>query len=285
MGKAKKQQTSKRKIVRRIVNGLALLLLVATLSTAGQLIYEYNRYRSFFVSGDSMYPFFNGEATRTNLETGEVEKNVDGSWGDYDEDGYSYVCDYGLLDDKDGFIDRLERFDIVMSYFDDDYSLETHSLINDETHAPKIKRLYGFPGESLYFSKEGKLYIKGKEESDYRYYAQNELIEKDGYLSQTTSYAKYATESNPVTLGEDEYFLVGDNRRIGRSNDSRFRGPIGRSHNLNPDYPSGSFFLRGKIVAITGKVNLVIKYVDGKKTAENKLIYSSLLFPWSIVEL
>lgn len=284
MGK-EKRQTSKNKIVRTIINGVALLLLVATFSAAGQLVYEYNRYKPFFVSGDSMYPFFNSNATRTNLETGEEEKNESGTWGDYNEAGYSYICDYGLLDDKDGFIDRLERFDIVMSYFDDDYSLEKGALYDDDAHAPKIKRLYAFPGESLYFTDEGELYIKRKGESEYRYFEQNELIERDGHLSETAHNAKYGTESNPVTLGDDEYFLVGDNRRSGRSSDSRFRGPIGRNHNLDSSYPSGSFFLRGKIVAITGKAKLTIKYENGKKTAESSLIYSSLYLPWNIIEL
>ncbi len=281
----RKKHAPKRKIIREIVNGIALLLLVLTLSAASQLVYEYNRYRPFFVSGDSMYPFFNSEAIRVNLATGEKESHSDGNWGDYNEAGYSYICDYGLLDDKDGFIDRLERFDIVMSYFDDDYSLEDGTLYSGDNHAPKIKRLYAFPGESLYFTDEGKLYIKEKGEKEYRYFAQNELIEQDGHLAETSLNAKYGSESNPVTLGDDEYFLVGDNRRSGKSNDSRFRGPIGRSHNLNPSYPSGSYFLRGKIIALTGKINLTIKYVNGKKVAESKLIYSSLLFPWDIKQI
>ena len=284
MGK-KKKQISKRKIVGDIVNGAALLLLIATSSIASQLVYEYNRYSPFFVSGDSMYPFFNASATRTNLSTGEKENNIDGSWGDYDEAGYSYTCDYGLLDCKDGFINRLERFDIVMSYFDDDYSLAGGALFDDDSHAAKIKRLYGFPGESLYFTDEGKLYIKEKGENEYRYFAQEQLLEQDGHLAETTFNVKYGSEENPVMLGEDEYFLVGDNRRSGRSNDSRYRGPIGRAHNLNPSYPSGSYFLRGKIIALTGKADLTIKYENGKKVAESKLIYSSLLLPWDIKQI
>lgn len=277
-----KSKPNKRKIFRKTINAVALSLLTLTLSASAQIVYEYNRYRPFFVSGDSMYPFFNKDATRKNLSTGEETKNEDGSWGDYDEANYSYVCDYGLLDEKDGFIDGLERFDIVMAYFDDDYSLSSGEFIS----SPKIKRLYGLPGESLYFSSIGELYVKEKGMNEYRYIRQNEYIEEDGHLEETTVGAKYATENNPVTLGENEYFLVGDNRRVNRSNDSRFKGPIGRAHNNDERYPSGSSFIKGKIVAITGKASLEVKYNDeGKKVSDSHLIYSSLLFPWAIKEI
>ena len=277
---------SKRKIVWRIVNAFALALLVLTFSISGQIIYEYKRYRPFYVSGDSMYPFFNKDATRTNVETGVTETSHDGDWGDYDNPAYSYVCDYGLLDDKDGFKERLSRFDVVMAYFDDDYSLSEGGLISGYAHAPKIKRLYGFPGESLYFDDTGSLFLKEKDETEYRYLPQMQCVVDDGHLLETTIGARYATKDNPVVLGEDEYFLVGDNRRVGKSNDCREKGPIGRKHNENSHYPSGSFFIRGRVVALTGKASIEVKYDEkGNKEIKDRLIYSSLLFPWAIQEL
>ncbi len=286
MKKKANTNRSKRKIIWRIVNAFALALLVATFSISGQIIYEYKRYRPFYVSGDSMYPFFNKDATRTNMETGITETSHDGDWGDYDNPAYSYVCDYGLLDDKDGFMGRISRFDIVMAYFDDDYSLSDGALINGYAHAPKIKRLYGFPGESLYFDDKGDLFLKEKSATVYRLFPQDPSIVDDGHIQETSIGARFATKENPVILGEDEYFLVGDNRRMGKSNDCREKGPIGRKHNLDSRYPSGSFFIRGRVAAITGKASIEVKYdEDGRKEIKDRLIYSSLSFPWTIKEL
>lgn len=285
---AKTESIGKKKKVWKAVNVVLNALLICTLSVASQLIYNYNRYRSFFVIGDSMYPFFNGESTRTNLETGAVETKDthNGDWGNYDDTHYSYTCDYGLLDDRDDFLTRTNRFDVVVAYFDNDYSLETSSLKDTNSHGAKIKRLYAFPGESLYFDEEGRFFLKEVGKNDYEEIPQNESIVKDGHLKETTIDAKYATKEHPTTLKEGEYFVVGDNRRVGKSNDSRQQGPIGRMHFENDRYPFGSFYLRGRIVAITGKARIDVKYdEDGTKSISSTPILSSFYFPWEIKEL
>ena len=66
-----------------------------------------------------------------------------------------------------------------------------------------IKRVIGLPGETVQIV-DGKIYINGEV-----------LDENYGY--ETMRDAKRAAE--PVTLGEDEYFVLGDNRND--SSDSR----------------------------------------------------------------
>ena len=70
-----------------------------------------------------------------------------------------------------------------------------------------IKRIVAVPGDTVEI-RNGKLYVNGKKQSV------SFPDMKDGGLIQDT----------PLTLGDDEYFCLGDNRN--GSNDSRFIGPV-----------------------------------------------------------
>lgn len=76
-----------------------------------------------------------------------------------------------------------------------------------------IKRIIGLPGETVQIM-DGEVYINGKK------------LEEDIYGIAAIDEEGIAKE--PITLGEDEYFVLGDNRPI--SNDSRYEavGPIHR---------------------------------------------------------
>ena len=131
---------------------------------------------------------------------------------------------YPTLQDKEFMIlnkislkQGINRFDIV---------------VVQENNKYIIKRVIGLPGESVMY-KDNKLYINGK-------------TVEDNYSKTTTN------DFDNVVLGENEYFVMGDNRAV--SSDSRIIGPV-------------------NIKNIKGKTNLIIFPFNKIGTVEWKIIY------------
>ncbi len=92
----------------------------------------------------------------------------------------------------------IQRYDIVVADL----------IENGKKTDTLIKRVYGLPGETI-SCEDGVIYINGKKTDD--------------------SYAYGKTDDfGSITLGSDEYFLLGDNRGV--SLDSRIFGPINKKH-------------------------------------------------------
>lgn len=87
-------------------------------------------------------------------------------------------------------LSKIKRYDIVVLYEEQDDNI--------------IKRVYGLPGETIRIE-NNKIYINGK-------------VIEDKFAFGKTSFV------SDITLKDDEYFVLGDNREI--SKDSRILGPI-----------------------------------------------------------
>lgn len=109
---------------------------------------------------------------------------------------------YDTLEDGDNlWIDKLsyrfkdpERFDIVVFPYQD-------------SEIYYIKRIIGLPGDWIRIDREGTIYIN------------NEPLEED-YGYETIVPGMIGRADHNIVLGDDEYFVMGDNRN--NSKDSRF---------------------------------------------------------------
>lgn len=98
----------------------------------------------------------------------------------------------------------IDRFDVVII---------EHKSFDEKL----VKRVIGLPGEKIKYEK-GVLYVNGEK-------VEEDFIGEEIRLQTKT---RYGADTFDITLGEDEYYVLGDNR--GNSTDSRYFGAIKKSN-------------------------------------------------------
>lgn len=105
-----------------------------------------------------------------------------------------------LVEKVSRYFGAINRFDII--------TVDTAGI---DAHANRvIKRVVGMPGETVEI-KEGKVFINGE-------------ALHEAYLPEDVKTTVQVLNFQKVTLGDNEYYCLGDNRN--NSNDSRYFGPV-----------------------------------------------------------
>ena len=143
--------------------------------------------------------------------------------------GQSQRCHYGIADTSNAAIDSLKRFDVIITYYS----------WNGDDSTLKVKRVWGFPGETLSLK-----YTFFDEDPENTYYGMQLKVNNEVVINSTANHeytmtcdypegfhptfnvytfsaphksfnvsVDYPTQSREfdITLGADEYFVMGDN--------------------------------------------------------------------------
>ena len=191
------------------ITGYFLLLLA--ICFVGALVFHSYYYEAVYISGASMSPALMGD--------------------DHEQEGS--LVDFGIVDAHKSAINHVKRFDIVSTYFPDDY------LANGNLKAAarkKIKRVIALPNETFTI-KDGLLSVKEGEEFVSVPYTFDVAL------------TNYKDTPEPITLGEKEYWVLGDNRTTTTSSRdcATLKKPIKKE------------YIAGVLVAIEGQAKLKTK--------------------------
>lgn len=236
---------------RAVIDVTLVVLLLATGAIAANILTLNIKYGNpFFVDGLSMYPCLNAHG---------MHKEADGSMKEFRFSLSSHnqgdLVDYGWARISREAVNELGRYDIAVTYYPSDGTIDANGNFVPSgafTPAAKIKRIIGLPGERVRVEDDGTAWGKTTiEKQDGTSLVLRNLYDFQDYPDDgTLSYRDCPLDvgvypSETGFLGEDEYFVMGDNRRSYHgahfSNDSRSIGPLRKG------------YLQGKAFRITAQ--------------------------------
>ena len=137
--------------------------------------------------------------------------------------------EYGFTNVLNATIKTPQRGDIVV------VTMQTE----DNTKSHWVKRIIGLPGETV-SCKDDEIYINGEKLDESAYIDEDykqEMIETYGYFNKVIKdytdeegvTVVKAVDFTEITLGDDEYFVCGDNRPYSKDSRNEAVGPVKRS--------------------------------------------------------
>ena len=175
--------------VAKIIGAFVILL---ALCASGVMFFHTYYYELIYVSGGSMYPTLNKKANSEDAET------------------VGSIVDFGIIDTHSAALKNIKRFDIISTYYPDstDYNLDTNTLRPGAKK--KIKRIIALPNETFKIEK-GLLYILRNGEFELEPYSfKTNPDVSTGYTGKDTKI------DEPIKLGDNQYWVLGDNRSASR---------------------------------------------------------------------
>ncbi len=227
---------------------IVYFLLTVAIAVTGCIIFYNKYYQPILVDGSSMHP--------TLVGGGSADISIEGN-------PVSYRSHYGIADLHKSAVNNLKRFDVCVTYYPASWAAEEGASI--------IKRVWGFPGETLDLTYSEGTYTftvtkNSKKICQYKapvvsikrsYECEYKSGGKTKYATVTkefTQAAKFDVGSKVFyvnakvsrvftkTLADNEYFVMGDN--WASSTDSYLRRD-------NPDKLTKKY-LQGKAICING---------------------------------
>ncbi|MCD8204935.1 MAG: signal peptidase I [Coprobacillus sp.] len=167
---------------RKILFVILILILAVVAILGGAVAFHSLYYETFYVFGDSMAPTFVGI--------------------DPENGGEGY---FGIMDTHRLAHEKINRFDIVVSYYpweEEDYA-QPYTVGDEPLESAKyeVSRVVGMPGDTIKIE-NNKIMVLNEETGLY----EEEVPYYETQISEGT-----VINTEPITLGEEEYYVMGDN--------------------------------------------------------------------------